>query len=192
MLQFYLDIKCPASYLALGPTLGLLKRYEIKIDWKPFRSRQETILEPLADESKAYRHRRVRGLQRRATHLKYAQIQGLPMQFRAKSGDSDAALAALSCDLSNPIAFLQKAFAAYWEAGVDINDAKLIRDMLLASDNKSAAERLADAIAGFDAYQSATEEAGIFWTPTYFIDGQLFIGREHLPWIEKLITQALG
>lgn len=38
--------------------------------------------------------------------------------------------------------------------------------------------------------QNIAEEAGIVEAPAYVIENQLFIGREHLPWIEEIILRA--
>jgi len=31
------------------------------------------------------------------------------------------------------------------------------------------------------------EENGIFTSPTYVVNEQIFVGREHLPWISELL-----
>ena len=40
----------------------------------------------------------------------------------------------------------------------------------------------------FDAYQNQIEEDGVFFTPTFLVCDEIFVGREHLPLIEKIIT----
>jgi 2-hydroxychromene-2-carboxylate isomerase len=38
--------------------------------------------------------------------------------------------------------------------------------------------------------QAIAEEAGLFDAPTFVIDGQLFMGRAHIPWMRELLQQA--
>ena len=38
--------------------------------------------------------------------------------------------------------------------------------------------------------RAEAEESGIFESPSYIIADQLFVGREHLPWIGSLIEAA--
>ncbi|MCA8900999.1 MAG: DsbA family protein [Hyphomonas sp.] len=192
MLSLFIDFKCPASYLALDPTVALAARHGTGISWQAFRSRQEAIPAERADETRGETHRRVRALQRRATHSKYAGLRGLEMAFRADPGESDAALSALNCHLADPLAYVRRAFRAYWMEGADLNDAQTVFSLLEETGNPVGQGELAAARAGFDGYQTEMEEAGIFITPTYRLADQTFVGREHLPLIGRLLEQGVA
>ena len=190
MIVAYVDVKCPASYLAFAPIMDLAARSGVDIDWKPFRSRQSSIPDEHRDETKGERHRRVRAIQRRETHLRYAAVRGLTMDFRDDPGETDAALAALLCGLDRPEAFLEQAFQAYWDDDVDLNDDEQVRALLRKSGNTGVAERFALERTDLEACQTDTEEVGIFFTPTFVVGDQLFVGREHLPLIEAILTSS--
>ncbi|MEZ5997144.1 MAG: DsbA family protein [Hyphomonas sp.] len=190
MLSLFIDFKCPASYLALDPTVDLASRLGVRIDWHAFRRRQERLPAARADETRGETHRRVRAGQRRATHLKYAGLRGLEMAFRDDPGDSDAALSALNCQLADPLAYVRRAFRAYWVDGADLNDGQTVLSLLAESGNSVAPSELETALAAFDAHQTQMEEDGIFITPTYRIADQMFVGREHLPLITRLMEQG--
>ena len=187
MLSFYIDFKCPASYLALNPTVDLATRLGIEVEWNPFRSQQQPIPAAGANESRGETHLRVRAIQQRATHQKYAGLRGVDMAFRDEPGESDLALAGLKCQLADPFAFVRRAFRAYWTEGSDLNDPSLVLSLLSETGNSVSAGALEAAVSSFKSSQAKLEESGLFTTPTYRIADQMFVGREHLPLIERTI-----
>ena len=84
-MQLYIDFKCPASYLALKPTLAVSEQLGVPIGWHPMRSYQSPLMDEKPHEEVGERHRRVRALARQKTHQLYAQVQNLPLQFRQVS-----------------------------------------------------------------------------------------------------------
>lgn len=189
MLTVYIDFKDPASYLAFRPILSLATRLGTHVQWRPFRSRQALVPEKKDTETKGDTHRRVRAGQRRETHLRYAKVQGLNMTFRDRPAETDAALVALLCDLAHPADYIRHTFNAYWTSDADLNDMKLIEAYLETTGNGAAiASYLIKCADTFDAYQNQIEEDGVFFTPTFLVCDEIFVGREHLPLIEKIIT----
>ncbi|MCA8903505.1 MAG: DsbA family protein [Hyphomonas sp.] len=192
MLSLFIDFKCPASYLAFDPTVALASHLGTRVDWHAFRSRQDRLPAERTDETRGETHRRVRAGQRRATHLKYAGLRGVEMVFRDDPGESDVALSALDCRLADPLSFVWHAFRAYWVEGADLNDAPTVLSLLEKTGNPVRRIELETAVASFDARQTQLEEDGIFITPTYRLADQMFVGREHLPLIERIMQKAVG
>jgi 2-hydroxychromene-2-carboxylate isomerase len=64
-----------------------------------------------------------------------------------------------------------------------------VRD-LIAKTGSTVSADLASARGALAAAQDAAEEAGIVGAPAYVIADQIFVGREHLPWIEELVLAA--
>ncbi|MEO0981392.1 MAG: DsbA family protein [Pseudomonadota bacterium] len=188
VLRVYLDFKSPAAYLAFHPTLALIERTGAAVEWRPFRTQQRPIPEAKPDETRGETHRRVRAIQRRETHLKYAALRGLEMRFRNEAGDTDPALAVLLTDLVDPPAYIDAAFRAYWVDGVDLGDADTVADVMARSGHDPDRINWAAAAETLDAAQTEAEEAGVVDAPGYRIADQLFIGREHLPWISELLA----
>ena len=187
-MHLYIDFKCPAAYLALKPTLALCEELGVPISWHGIRSYQRPLMQEKPNEEVGERHRRVRALARQKTHLLYAQVQDLPMQFRNPPTNSDMALAALSLlndSGSDPLPFITAAFNAYWTGDADLNDAGVVASLPGAP----TLETDDDARTHFEAGLEQAEANGIFTSPTYVVNEQIFVGREHLPWIRKLLQQ---
>jgi 2-hydroxychromene-2-carboxylate isomerase len=186
-IAVFVDFKSPQAYLALKPTLQLAEEQDLKIDWLPYRTKQAVILPRQADETRGESHVRVRQQQRHQTCLKYAGIQGIPMVFPDAPGVTDCALAALLSVRAAPLPFIRAAFLAYWNTGSNLDDQMVVRKLLGDAGYTETGFKPADyAVALQDAQESA-EQLGVFDTPMYLLEGQLFLGREQLPWIKTLL-----
>ena len=188
MLSVYIDFKSAASYLALKPSLALRERHQLEIAWKPYQTQARDLPDQLENESVGQRHRRVRALSQRATWLKYAALQGVPLHFPERPGVTDLALGVLARlkTEDEQLRYIQAAFEAYWVAHADLNDptfvTKLITQVKLAGALNEDSAR-----AALTASQAHAEDLGVVDAPAYILADHLFIGREHLPWIEELI-----
>jgi 2-hydroxychromene-2-carboxylate isomerase len=187
-IDIYIDFKSPAAYLALAPTRALLKRTGVQATWHPFNTRLSTIPEQKADENKGEKHRRVRALARREVHLLYAEVQNLPMVFQDEPFQAELALAVLQSLDKGVDTFIDAAFKAYWQDLKDLNDPKvvaaLLQDLELnvpLPDTQSVSQILDEAAL-------AAQDQSVIEVPGYVVAGQVFIGREHLPWIEELLS----
>ncbi|WP_339825303.1 hypothetical protein [uncultured Parasphingorhabdus sp.] len=188
MLTVTIDFKSPASCLALEPTLDLARETGVQIEWLPFSVRPFLIPEEKSEETVGERHRRVRALSQRDTWLHYAAVQDRDMHFEETPAGSDAALAALATIEGDPVPFIRAAFAAYWNEQADLDDEMVVAALLTSvqkpvPDPQLASEKLLS-------IRTRAEEDGIFESPSYIIADQLFVGREHLPWIRSLIEAA--
>lgn len=190
MLTVYIDFKSAASYLALKPTLALAERLAIEIDWKPFRTAEREVPPAAPRETVGQRHRRVRIASQRKTAIKYAAHQGIDLSFPEDPGSTDLALAALSVIETDPLPFIRAGFDAYWQDKVNLDDQATVQNLIDQSNTRLSAD-LGEACDRFESAQEAAETDGIVGAPAYVIADQIFIGREHLPWIEELARQAL-
>ncbi|MCR9259781.1 MAG: DsbA family protein [Pseudomonadaceae bacterium] len=187
-IDIYIDFKSPAAYLALAPTRALLARTGIQANWHPFNTRLSSIPEQKLNENKGEKHRRVRALARRDVHLLYAEVQNLPMAFRDQPFDAKLALAVLQTLDNDVDTYIEAAFRAYWQEQKDLDDPKVVAALLkelelnIPVPETQAAEHIVDEAA------LAAEDQGVIETPGYVFAGQVFIGREHLPWIEELLS----
>jgi len=188
MLNLYIDFKSPTSYLAIKPTLGFIERTGTKANWHPFATLERDLPEQTSTESVGESHRRVRAEQRRATHVKYAALQGIELRFPHPRGTTDLALGALATLEGDRLPFIKAAFEAYWIAHANLDDAATVAALLSHNGYDAAnfdehALRMLQTTA-----QKEAETLGIVEAPAYIIADQLFIGREHLPWIEEIIN----
>lgn len=185
MLTVYIDFKSPASYLATAPTLALAERLNLEIAWKPFRAIEREVPKLGKAETVGESHRRVRAASQRALAVKYAAHQGIDLKFPPKMGSTDLALGVLLGIEGDTLPFIRGAFNAYWDVHADLDDMAVVHALLLES-GVTYTGNLADARSDLDDAQVQAEEAGIVGVPGYVMADQLFVGREHLPWIEEI------
>lgn len=185
MLTVYVDFKSPGSYLAIEPTLSLAERLNLHVQWCPFRTVERDVPQLSEQESVGQSHRRVRAASQRALAIKYAAHQGIDLRFPKQAGSTDLALGVLAQIDGDPLPFLRGAFNAYWGVHLDLDDMAVVHALLRESGDSYSAS-LSDARSGLERAQAQAEAAGIVGAPAYVIADQVFIGREHLPWIEEL------
>lgn len=185
MLTIYIDFKSPGAYLAITPTLALAERLTLPIKWRPFRTVERDVPKLSDQETVGESHRRVRAASQRALAIKYAAHQGIDLKFPHQSGSTDLALGVLAEIEGDPLPFIRGAFNAYWDAHVNLDDMAVV-NALLQESGVLYTGSLAGARAALDAAQEAAEDIGIVGAPAYVIAEQIFVGREHLPWIEEI------
>ncbi|MEM7328888.1 MAG: DsbA family protein [Pseudomonadota bacterium] len=188
MLTVFIDFKSPAAYLALQPTCALAQRHDLTIDWRPFRSVERDIPKLGKEETVGESHRRVRAAALRRQAVKYAHHQGIDLKFPQQPGATDLALGVLATWSGDPLPFINAAFKAYWEDHANLDDPKIVTSLLHSLGHADAInpETVAQAL---EAALEAADEIGIVGAPGYLIDDQIFVGREHLPWIEDIVIQ---
>ena len=187
-MRIYIDFKSAPAYLAIKPTLALLGRLSIPAQWLPFDTRQTPLPGARENETRGETHVRVRQEQRQQTCLKYAGIQGIPMAYPDEPGQTRCALAALLHLQAEPLPFIEAAFTAYWRDHRDLDDTAVVKELLAASGGDGAGFDPADYAHQLAILQDEAVELGVFETPMYLVEEQLFLGREQLPWIESLLT----
>lgn len=87
--------------------------------------------------------------------------------------------------------YVRLGFERYWRENLDIEDADALRGLLaeigapiagltdyLREDGRAELERV----------QAELLKAGIFEVPTYLLDDQIYVGRQHLPLIRALLS----
>lgn len=189
MMKIYIDFKSPSFHLAFRPTMALIEKYQIAVEWLPFRSVQKPVPQRLLEETKTQTHLRIRAEAREKTHLMYAEYQALPMKFPPIPGETDLALAALLHVKTDPGKYIKAALEACWIKNADLNDIEVVWNILSEAGVDPADCDLNADLAELEIIQKQAEEAGIVETPAYVIGNQVFIGREHFPWIESLIVE---
>ncbi|MEM9571228.1 MAG: DsbA family protein [Pseudomonadota bacterium] len=188
MLTVYIDFKSPGAYLAIAPTLELAERFGVAIDWRPFRTIERDVPKLGNEETVGESHRRVRAAALRAQSVKYAKRQGIDLNFPPQLGSTDLALGALASLDGDPLPFINSAFSAYWDGHANLDDLEVVRELVAENGGAAIAEpqALRDLL---ETALSDADEAGIVGAPAYVIDDQIFVGREHLPWIEEILRE---
>ncbi len=189
MLTAYIDFKSAGSLLAIDPIIAMAERYRIAIDWRPFSTAERDLPDSGADRAVIASHHQVRLQSRRETDTFYAGLRWIELRYPADEGSTELALGALTQIRGDRLPFIRAAFSAYWEHHRDLDEPEVVAELLATS----AADHLGDLSttrAAFTAAQAEAEEAGVVDAPGFVIAGRLFIGRQHLPWIEELVRRS--
>ena len=143
------------------------------------------------EESVSERHKRVRQQYQDSEHRRYADWLGLPMYTQRPAAEDQplaAAILRVGVDHQRAVPFLTSAYDAYWNGdGSALDRAKV--DALLSACGEAL---LTDdeLVAAAADVERTIEEDGIFDAPAYRIDGERFIGRQHLPLIERIAREG--
>ena len=108
------------------------------------------------------------------------------MQFPASAGNTDLALGALALISGDPLSFINAAFAAYWTDHADLNDPTVIAHLTSETIGENFVFDEKTCIDALESSQAEADELGIVDAPAFIIQDQLFIGREHLTWLEEI------
>lgn len=191
MLTVYIDFKSPGAYLAIAPTLALVERLGLDIVWRPYRTVERDVPKLGKEETVGESHRRVRAASQRTLMIKYAGQRGIALNYPAKLGETDLALGILAQIDGNPLPFIRAAFAAYWDRHEDLNDPAVVRSLMKAAELTDS-HLLMSAGEALERATAEADEVGIVGAPGYVIAEQIFVGREHLPWIEEIAGELIA
>ena len=198
LLSVAIDFKSPNAYLAIGPTCELAEQLGVSIDWQPFQ------ISPWKDHNPAsrandrgVRHRRSRADYTEREVIRYAAGHGLVIRGLHRQTDSSLAAIGLLWPRRGPAAlaqtYVQRVFERYWREELDIEDERALSALLA---------EIGAPVAGFTVFareegraelerlQSESIKAGLFEVPTYLLDGDMYVGRQHLPLIRALLTDG--
>ena len=194
-----IDFKSPHAYLAFAPTCALADELGITIDWQPLiiaPSKTATApAAPLSDDDRGARHRRIRADYLERDIARYAADRGLALGALHRRVDSTlAAIGLLWAQRQSPSlarSYVERVFERYWQRNFDIEDEHSIRALLTG---------IGAPLSGFDAFvkeegrtrlaqlQSELRDKGVFEVPTYLLDDDMFLGRQHLPLIRSRLS----
>lgn len=201
-LTVLFDFKDPGSYLALAPTRAMIESVGVTSHWYPFvGSGLRAPVKPEAADDRGGWHRYNRATYLARDLVRYAEARGLPARhfadgglYRATSGEV-AAMGFNWATGAGPVSardYMDRAFEGYWDGDVDLDSIADVETLLRACGIDTE---------GFDAYcqHEGLEElmaqrqdigaAGGFATPSCLLDGEAFVGRQHLPYLAERIRR---
>ena len=188
ILKIYFDFKSPESYLAFHQTRKISLPDSTQIEWKPFLTKNRKIPFTKEFETKGETHIRIREEHKKFVNLKYSKILNVPMLYPEENIQTDLALAVTSLFKKETEAYMKLAFDCYWRENLNLNNQEVLENILAKTsldinllDNPNS---LIDMLKGDTAI---AKDQGVISTPTYQIGEELFLGREHLPWIQKIL-----
>ena len=199
-LPVIIDFKSPQAYLAVGPTCSLADEIGIDIDWQPMvLTPSKMPAAPSAGDDRGARHRRFRANYTERDIARYAADRGLALVGLDRRNDSTlAAIGLLWAKRQGPSlarAYVERVFKRYWQEGLDIEEERSILAVLTEIEAETS---------GFEAFERGdgrTELAriqlelrnrGVFEVPTYLLNDDIFLGRQHLPLIRSRLFARSG
>ncbi len=195
-----LDLKNPLSYLALKPAFALADELGIVLECLPFAA--AALKAPMAarpDDERGTRHRRLRAEYLARDIARYAAVQSLVIRGIYRSPDTSAFAAGLHwLDARRPDRvrdYLLTVFDGYWREAFDVEAPGAIGRVLrqLGEDDEAFASYAGDeAPAATANLRQKLVAAGVFNVPSFVVQGQVFLGRAHLPMVRWLLTGRRG
>ncbi|MEM1188561.1 MAG: DsbA family protein [Pseudomonadota bacterium] len=205
-LIVYLDVKSPYALVALRPTLDLEAATSASFDWRPL-----TLDIPSYLGSAQKRDGRVvtsRGRSERTWKAirysygdarRYAERQGLVLKGTEKIWNSRMAnigiLWMMRTARPRLSAYLNAVFLPFWRRELDIESLDTVQQCIEAAgaDSRGFATFLEGAGGVLhDRMHAQFHDQGIFGVPSYVLDGEVFHGREHLPYLRWVLTGGHG
>ena len=185
MITAYVNVKSLDCFLAISPILKLADECETPVSWQPYRSKERALPTQVANESVTQTHHRVRRESERRLQQHYASSRGLDIDPSRGQIETTAALEWLASLEGDTSSFVSRLFTAHWVDHTDINDSTFLEELTTLC----GLRRTADAVK-LRSIEREAEEKGLFDTPTFFIEGQMFIGRAHIPLMQQLLADG--
>ena len=185
MITAYIDFKSLDCFLALSPVLKLAAECGTPVSWQPYRSKERALPTQVASESVTQTHHRVRAESEYRLQQHYARLRELDIDPRRGQIDTSAALGWLASLEGDTSSFVSRLFTAHWIDHTDINDPTFL-EALSASCGLMKMRNTVD----LDSIEREAEDRGLFDAPTFFIEGQMFMGRAHIPLMRQLLADG--
>lgn len=204
-LRFFIDFKSPYAFLAKDQVYALEGETGAVVDWLPYTldipaylgsARLDADGRVQEQNRNAHQWRRVRYSYMDCR--REANRRGLTIRGTQKIWDSSLANIGLlfARRLGVRQAYCDAVFERFWKRELDIENAAVLAELLTSCgvDGSGFAAFAADQGRGeLRKVQAAAEAAGVFGVPSFlFSDGDLYWGREHLPWIKDKLLTARG
>lgn len=192
MIDFVFDFASVDCWLAFAPTCRLADELQVPVSWLPMCVPAKVVPEAKENESVPERHARVRAEYMASENAGYAERLGVPLKRSGAGVDSRLAAAACIWASEHDVGreFVGRVFEGFWEARLDIENATAIAGVL--EDLGAPGFDLDQGARRLEKLREELAERGAFGIPTYLVEGQMFMGRQHLPMIRWLLTGQEG
>jgi 2-hydroxychromene-2-carboxylate isomerase len=189
----YFTTVSPWAYIGHEPFLEIAREHDLAIDWKPVNLSEifpQTGGLPLAKRPPARQRYRMLELQR------WREKRGLKFSLHPKNWPFDCGLAdrtiiAVVQSGKDSAAYVGSVFKAVFEEERDGANEQVLGEMLAASGHDAQpilrSARSPEIEASYKSNIAEALAAGVFGSPTYVLDGELFWGQDRL----ELLQDAL-
>ncbi len=204
-LIVYLDIKSPYAFVAVKPTLAMVERLQIQVDWRPLTldipsylgSAKKSRGKVVESRRSASQWSAVKYAYRDAR--RYAERQGYELHGTEKIWDSSLPNMGISWvnhrQPQGMAAYLSAVYPRFWRRDLDIENLDVVIECMEAASIDTAGFATYCQLEGreqHDALQAQLLDAGIYGVPTYVFADQVLFGRENLPYVEWCLGGRVG
>ncbi|MEC8428257.1 MAG: hypothetical protein VXZ35_07520 [Pseudomonadota bacterium] len=192
MLKIYIDFRVADALFAIKPTLELCEKYQLPVQWLPIRCDIEAPLIEHSKETKGETHARIKQDLASKTNEFYADLYGMKLN-PGNLLSADLALACLLQLTRRQQDFVEQCIDAFWFQAADLNDESTVREILsgLSIDQHvDLSEGVSDKLTQH--YMVSMKNHGFLHSPSYVLDESVFIGRQHLPLLERMVRERLA
>ena len=203
-VTLYTDYKSPYAYLAKDPAYALEDIPGVTLDVLPYvlnipdflgSARLDEAGNVVEEQRSAHQWRRVKYSYMDCR--RQARKRGITIRGTVKIWDTVLGACGLLWAKRQGAAVFRgyhdRAFERFWKRELDIEDIAVVSALLAeagADTSGFSAYAAAEGPAEVQHIRLAAEAAGVFGTPTFVIDGELFWGSEHLPDIRERLGQV--
>jgi len=195
-IDYYFWMNSDWAYLGADRLEALALRQDVDIHYRPvdlpevYRRTGGTLLHQRAPERQAYR---VAELKRWCRRL------GIPLNprpaYMCPNADLASCIVIAAVQAGLPVATLYKAIlAAEWCEDRDISSEAVLRDILgeqgLRADDLMGVARTPAVQALYRRHTDEAVAAGVFGSPSYFFQGELFWGQDRLDMLEEAVAMT--
>jgi len=125
------------------------------------------------------------------THTFYAELYGIDLSPPIEDKDTELALACLLQLNEKKQEFVEACMESYWSNGLSLNNVQSIINILSSLNIKQNIDLSDAAIKALAEHNNnAMADHGFLHSPSYVLDGQVFIGRQHQPLIESMLSTS--
>jgi 2-hydroxychromene-2-carboxylate isomerase len=201
-LTVLFDVKNPQSYLAFDPTLSLIERTGVDAAWYPFPGPAARVpLPPGADPERGELHRWHRARYQQRDLCRYAAARGLSARHFATDAlyrPAEGVAAALGFmwvarEGGGPaLDYLRAAYEGYWDGDLDVDAPDAVERLVAAHTEADGFVAWCEQAgpAELTASRARLVEEGAFAAPACVVDGEAFVGRQHLEYLAWRLTTA--
>lgn len=194
MIELVLDFVSVNAYLALNPAKRLADELGVDLKLTPLRTTSElqALSATSSSEDLGERHRWIRADYARKDALRYANVQGLNIAIDGRDQDSTKALRGLIAANAEGkgFEFASVVFRDFWAGELQIDSNEAIASRL--EDHGIGGFDASDARWNLDTIREEMDAREIYSVPTFWIDGERYLGRQHLPMIRWQLEQYEG
>ena len=188
-IPVYIDFKSPYAFLSVKQARAMALEYGADLDWRPYNLPLADFMGAL-DTRNDHQWRRVKYSYMDCRRL--ANQRGMTILGPRKLYDSTiASIALLYAKRAGPEvadAFIDHVFERFFRRELDIEDEAAVTAALAAAGADADGFAAFRAGEGAEAFRALVEEAhenGVFGTPSFLFDGELFWGAERLDLLKE-------